>query len=793
MECLCKDYVHFCLNITQNLWKGGKPAMKRLKGSLITFLIASLICVPLLTFIKIDGEKGVLNIVLYVLMGVSALLMLVFALSSPEYPSFLPREKKSAGAGLAALIAAAVHAAIGIFGVIHPEKRLFGTTQEVLETTIDPNGQVVTDVISSSETLDTIGIVYIAIMLVMAVTFLFYAFGFFCGKNHAGSYVMVPLIPILGSVVRVVLTFLRNTSSTDMSSNYMDTLSMVFLMLFFVSSAKLTVGSAGNASKWAIGSGSAAMFFILLNSAEPVMSVINKEQDIMTLVTESHFAADISLVFFILGYCFYIVNTDIEDYLEEINEDEDDGYGGPVSSKPTLLAGKNKGRNDTYIPEIAMVTTVMPSAQTKAPGSQVAKSGTAYSAPVPPRRDGQPLGSGRQQQGRQRAGYSAPVPPRRVPIGYRLEADELTTKGAGMQVADQFRVQRNEARRRTTNLLRYDGLDAFRAEMKGGRTALDVLESSRNAAAEEDTSLIGIKPVNPFAQNSGELSVEPSVDPATAQRMGEELQKDVEQMYDVADRRKGGDRRKGDAVGGRRATDKQPEEVMASPDESAPEMEQNVVEKEPENEYRDVKLSQESLDSKMKNQRSSANEEQPNMQQNPYQQNMNGMNMGMGMGYGMGMGMGMGMGYGMGMGMGMNNPYDPYAGMGMNNPYASPFGGTNPYAGMGQMPYGPDSYSEDESEEYEDEYYYDDEYDVETADSEEYEEYDEEYDEDYDEYEDEYYEDDGYVEYGDEYDEYGDEYEDYDEGDEYYGDDDSDYYDDEDSYGTYDMSAQGWE
>ncbi len=767
--------------------------MKRLKGSIITFLIASLICVPLLAFIKNNGEKGVLNYILYVLIAASALLMLVFSLSSPEYPSFLPRDKKSAGAGLAALLAAAVHGAIGIFGAINPEKRLFGTTQEVLETTIDSNGQVVTDVISSSETLNTIGVVYIAIMLVMAVTFLFYAFGFFSGKNHAGSYVMVPLIPILGSVVRVVLTFLNNTSSTDMSANYIDTLSMVFLMLFFVSSAKLTVGSAGNAAKWAIGSGSAAMFFVLLNAAESVMSVIDKETDLLTLVTESHFAADLSLVLFILGYCLYIVNTDVEDYLEEINEDEDEGYGGPVSSKPTLLAGKNRGRNDTYIPEIAMVTAVMPSAQTKAPGMQTAKSGTAYSAPVPPRRDGQPLGSGRMQQPRQRAGYSAPVPPRRVPIGYRLEADELTTKGAGMQVAEQFRVQRNEARRRTTNLLRYDGLDAFRAEMKGGRTALDVLESSRNTAVEEDTSLIGIKPVNPFEKNNGELSAEPSVDPATAQQMGEELQKDVEQMYDMADRRKGGDRRQGDAVGGRRSTDKQPEEVMASPDESAPDYEEQTVAEEPENEYRDVKLSQDSLDRKMKKRRASDKEEQqPEMQQNPYQQNMNGMNMGMGMGYGMGMGMG----YGMGMGMGMNNPYDPYAGMGMNNPYASPFGGANPYAaGMGQMPYGTDAYAEDE--EYEDEYYYDDEYDVETSDSEEYDEYDEEYDEGYDGYEDEYYEDDGYVEYGDEYDDeyddYGDEYDDYDEGDEYYGDDDSEYYDDEDGYGTYDMSAQGWE
>ncbi len=762
--------------------------MKRLKGSLIIFLIGSLVCVPLLAFTEKNGEESVLNYILYIIMAASAVLMLVFSLSSAEYPSFMPNEKRSAGAGIAALISAAAYGAVGVFGAINPEKRLFGTTEEVLETTIDPNGQIVTDIVSTSETFNTIGVIYIAIMLVMAVTFLFYAFSFFSGRNHAGSYVMVPLIPILGSIVRVVLTFIQNTGKSDMSANYLDTLAMVFLMIFFVSSAKFTVGSAGTASKWAVGSGSAAMFFVLLKLVEPILSVVNKEQELIVLATETHFLTDLTLVLFVLGYCIYIVNTEIEDYLEEINEDEDEGYGGPVSSKPTLITGKNTRRDNNYIPEIAMVTSIMPSAQTKAQGAQVAKSGTAYSAPVPPRRDGQPTGG--RQQGRQRAGYAAPVPPRRVPIGYRLEADELTTKGAGMQVAEQFRVQRNEARRRTSNLLRYDGLDAFRTEMKGGRTALDVLESSRNTAIEDDTSLIGIKPINPFGQNEAEQSAEPSVDPATAQQMGEELQKDVEQMYDVADRRKGTDRRKGDAVGGRRASDRQPEEVIAAPDESAPdyeEPEQEIME-EPENEYRDVRLAEDSLGNRMKKRRSTDNEaSQPDMQQNTNPMNMNGMNMGMGMGYGMGMGMG--------YGMGMNNPYDPYAGMGMSSPYApNPYSAVNPYnPSMGQMPYGADSYDA-EADEYEetDEYYYDDDYDVETADSEGYDEYDgyeEGYDEGYDEYEDEYYEDDGYVEYGDEYDDEYDEY-DYDEGDEYY--DDSEYYDD-DGYGTYDMSGQSWE
>ncbi len=775
--------------------------MKRLKASLVAFAIGTLVCVPLLVFTKTGGVESALNYILYVLIAAAAVLMMVFSLSAPEWPSFLPNAKRSPVAGITALIAAVAYGGVGIFGAMNPEKRLFGSTEETVETMVDSAGEVVTKVVSSSETLDTVGIIYIAIMIVMAVTLLFYAMGFFTGQNFAGSYVMVPLIPIFGGIVRVVLSFLEYTRSAQMSANYFETLSMVFLMLFFVSSAKLTVGSAGNSAKWAIGTGSAAMFFVVLKSVDPIMALINGEQDVLALATETHFAADLAMMLFIAGYCIYIVNTDIEDYLEEINEDEEDGYGGPVSSKPTLLTGGRGSRNDHYIPEIVTVQTVMPSAQTKAPGSQVAKSGTAYSAPVPPRRDG--VTQPDRLRSRQREGYAAPVPPRRVPIGYRLEADELTTRGAGMQVADQFRVQRNEARRRTSNLIRYDGLDAFRTEMKGGRTALDVLESSRNVATEDD-SLAGIKPINPFQQQSETLGGEPSVDPATAQQMGEELQKDVEQMYEVADRRKGGDRRKGENVGGRRSTDKQPEKVVAAPDESAPdyEEEEDIIE-EPEREYRDVKLSGGSLDSKMKKRRNSdRSQQQSQPQQNPYQQNMNGMNMGMGMGYGMGMGMGMG------YGMGMNNPYDPYAGMGMNNPYANPYGGANPYAaGMGQMPYGnADIYDEDadgygeDGEYYDDEYYYDDDYDVETADSDEYDDYDEEYDEGYDEeYDEEYYDDDDYVEYGDgyddeyeEYDEY-DDYDDYDEGDEYYGDDDSDYYDDEDGYGTYDMSAQGWE
>ena len=176
--------------------------MKRLKASLIAFAIGTLICVPLLVFIKSEGEDGgVLSYVLYVLVAAATLLMMVFSLSSPESPNFLPKDKRSPAAGITALIAAAAYGAIGVFGIIHPERRIFGMTEAVTETTVDSSGQVVTNIVSASESLDTIGVIYIAIMIVMAVTFLFYTAGFFSGQNFAGSYVMVPLIPILGSLV----------------------------------------------------------------------------------------------------------------------------------------------------------------------------------------------------------------------------------------------------------------------------------------------------------------------------------------------------------------------------------------------------------------------------------------------------------------------------------------------------------------------------------------------------------------------------------------------------------------
>lgn len=789
----------------------------RIKTPMKLSLAASLICVGLSVYTALnESAPAILKTVTGVAAVVFSILMISLAMSSEEYPRFLP-EYSSAGPGIAALLTAAAYGYLGVVGLINKELRFFTVTETFRTAVMEGDEVTMTDIESgvNVSTYEMLGVIYTVLLIVAAITFLVYAVGFFKGDNVAGTYVLLPIMPILCLIMRLVLSFLENTRSQTPGKSGYEMLMLIFLMLFLVSSGKLTVGSSGKASKWAAGTGAAAVLFDLISLVKPVMTITDSIKSngavniselfsssnaaVSEVITRTHFVADLAIIFFIASYLRYSVSdaSVFEDF-----DDEDEENPAPrnrISSRPTLLTGGRASESDQrYIPEIAMVQPILPSPKTSAPGSgmQVSKSsGTMYSSPVPPRRDAPAaVKSAPTRSGSQRAGYSAPVPPRRVPIGYRLEADELTTKGAGMQVAEEFSLNPG-GRRRRSSVVRYDGLDAFRGEMKGGKTAMDILESSVSESSAPEVPE-GIKPVNPFSDVDTSVTPETAAESvAAAAAMGEELEKEVDSsIVKIKERRSGKDRRSGDRVGGRRSTDKQPEEeVIASPDESGPEDEEEEIAETRRDEYRDVRLSEGgSLNSKLKKQQHKRKtdrqpETQEQTQTNPFAQQMGMGAMGMGFGMGMNsMGMGaMGMngmsgmsGMGMGMNpMGMNGMGMNPMGMGMNNPYDTSYGNSS-FGGND---------AEDEEEEY-----YDDEYDYDEEAEDEYGDYDE-----YDEGEyDEYAEDGEYDDYGDEYDDYGDgygdEYEEYDEGEyEEYGDEE--YYDDgDDGYGTYDLSNHGW-
>jgi hypothetical protein len=795
----------------------------KIKNSLLVLLIGVLITAPLRVFLLTEaGAKSENNqtftIVFIAALAVISIAAFVVSLASEKFPRYF-REQKSTFLGISSMLLSLAYGYSAVSAYLGRSDGFEGTA----------------------------GTVYLSLEIITALVFIFFGINFFKGKNVAEDYPVMPVIPFLTIVVRVVLSFLEYTKLGDIRENTYEVFMQAFLLVFMLSAAKFLAGMGDSSAKTAVASGVSAVIFGLMRVIPVVMVMysVTKETQELELYRYDVPLVDMMWVLFALAFITSIALTNAE----AAPRGKKERTSRRVRNTPQLVTEPEEQR---YVPEVVSIRNVeqigsMPMQKSKA-------AATNYSAPVPPARmsieERQRAAGGGQRSGysapvpparmsieeRQRAagilpsqrdGYSAPVPPRRVPIGYRMEADDATMRGAGMQVADEFKIKGQ----RKNSLLRYDGLDAFRSGIKGGSSAMDVLESSIDGNYSGARSR-GLKAVNPFESFSeADLTTQPVSDIAGSQSQEiSSMQKDVESSLTKLSGK----------LGGRKID----ETVIAAPDEGSPD---DIAEETPKkSDTKAVKLGSGRM--KLSDRLKSKTQTQTPQQNSAAGGQLGAAGLGgaglMGTAAGLGTmgtmgGMGMnsigGMGAMNGMGgMGGNsygadpygqqgfggNPYgqqgygadpygqqgygaDPYAQQGYGaDPYAQqgfgadPYGqqgyGTDPYSqqGFGADPYAQQGYySDDDYDGYDEEEYDGDEYSEEDYDGEEYydengEDYaaDEEYSEEEYDGDEEYYDEDEDYDYDDSY----DEDEEYSDEDEYYEDDE------EDGYGTYNMNSGGW-
>lgn len=636
-------------------------------------------------------EGSVIAIMLPVVMGVAIVAMMVVAFLSPEYPKFSPNHRS---------------VPLGIVCIAISFVLSYTMSMDFVKT-------------DGREFEGTPGMVCSILGLLSVVSFFFLAVGFFRADNMIESTPLVLVFPISWMGVRLTLSFFNATSAANITENSYDILAMAFLLVFLLTVGKFMSGAAALSAKWAFAVGCPASMLAFLSTVPRyfIKFMAQQQPEYYGKITidksfEPHLV-DLLLAIFAFMFLFHISKRTVTK-AEIEQQASPSSYNKSMAAKFGAAAGSGAAFGTTAYGSNAYDAN---------------KYGVA--ARQPQMRDPNAAKASQFAALRARAGQA----PQRAMYG--SGADQYTTKGAGMKVADSFSLR--PAYSKGSNQ-RYGGLGDFRNQMTGGRRAMDVLETSNSKKN------IGFKPLN--------IDIGPSPEEEeAAKKATEEQKKELGDLNGVVATSLAG------LFG---AVKGEPKEVSmeASPDEESsvtdnlPEIEAGEADERAKAVVLGTGLADKLAEKKepsVKYGRRATDSIDPDAQVK--------------------------------YGRRATDSVDP------DNPSMSMYGRRATDAPMYDEPYGGRP-GEGYGAPYEDDRYdgryggrgYDDydqgEYDYRYADEDE--EYDEDYDEEYDEYEDEEY--DGYDDenyYDDDEDEYydDDEYDDEYDEDEYYDEDDEDYYD----------------
>lgn len=417
--------------------------------------------VNLATGFTADGSA--IAIVLPIVVAVSVIGMMVVSFTSSEYPKFSPNHRSIP---------------LGFICVIVSFVFSYYMSMDIINT-------------SGREFAGTAGLICSILGLLSVVSFFFLAIGFFRADNMIESTPLVLIFPVSWMGMRLTLTFFKATSAANITEASYDILAMAFMLVFLLTVGKFMSGAAELSAKWAFAVGCPAAMLSFLSTIPRYFIMYDMKQNpanYKNVVVDSAFSPhliDLCLAVFACVFLFHI-------------------------SRKTVTRQQLQANNANYNKAMAAKFGSAPVAAAAA--GAVAYGSNAY--------DANKFGVSQQvrQQGphdammnqyaalRARAGQA----PQRMMRGGG--ADQFTNKGAGMKVADNFSLR--TAYSKDSNQ-RYGGLGDFRNQMKGGRRALDVLET------ENSKKSIGFKPLN--------IEIGPSPEEeAEAKRLAEEQQKELD-------------------------------------------------------------------------------------------------------------------------------------------------------------------------------------------------------------------------------------------------------------------------
>ena len=283
--------------------------MKRIKGAyeaiklrylLFIFAAATLVALPLRVYqllALIDNKTGFYiedNGIIYLLSGILLLVVgafIILSFISKEVPSPDLPEGKNMLLGVSSSILG-VAFVVDVFSVLFqiiPPRSAITAFMEVLKSNIANAGGAF--------------IIFQFIFGLFAfLYFLIFAVSHLTGKGHYKEYKILALSPLCWAITRLVSKLMSAISFMSVSELLFEIFMLVFLMLFFLTFARITSGIFTEDSMWGIyGYGlSAAIFAALITVPRLVMFVVGRDA-----VEGSPFNfSDFACLIFVISYIF---------------------------------------------------------------------------------------------------------------------------------------------------------------------------------------------------------------------------------------------------------------------------------------------------------------------------------------------------------------------------------------------------------------------------------------------------------------------------------------------------------
>lgn len=161
--------------------------------------------------------------------------------------------------------------------------------------------------------------------ILSAIYIIVFGISYIDGRTFYSKYKLLALCPLMWSVVRLIIRFVKKISYVNVSDLMLELFAIAFMMLFFLSFARISSGLSNKKSMRSLWSaGFAAIFFCTVANMPRLIAVITAHGN--ALSKEYPFAlCDLGFAFF--AVC-YIVNSmkiaENNDALELSNEAEDD-------------------------------------------------------------------------------------------------------------------------------------------------------------------------------------------------------------------------------------------------------------------------------------------------------------------------------------------------------------------------------------------------------------------------------------------------------------------------------------
>lgn len=271
-----------------------------------------------------DNYSSISVIVFYAVLAVISFLILLLTFLSAKVPAAIAPKGRKFGIFMTSLLFSATLLYDAIYNYI-------------------PRGNATATIVQNIHSISTLHHVHAIFAFISCIYFLFFSISYIAGKNLYKSLKILSLAPLILCIVRVLERISVIISIVRVSELFLELIACVFLMLFFMTFARVVSEVNCKGSMWSvIACGSVSVLFILTHSVPRIMLTVTGNADRLVSGYPIQYA-DIACALFIIvfiittlrsGYTVKDVEKMNEEIAKELDYEEEDDYPEDDNSLP---------------------------------------------------------------------------------------------------------------------------------------------------------------------------------------------------------------------------------------------------------------------------------------------------------------------------------------------------------------------------------------------------------------------------------------------------------------------------